>query len=152
MQSVPGVHQQSAGKKLTRKQNEGRLEREKGRERVPSLSPQSPLVFSLVFPAYDLTRSLPSELRALLYELLCGRGYPSCDIQSEKIQAWYQQDDKSQLELNLYVSALKEIVSRCYKQCEHQNKADDVLATVTVRKITSWGIFVVVHLSFAYRD
>ena len=133
---------------MTRKKNEGRLERENGRERV-ALTPVSPRFFSR-FLAYDLTRSLPSELCALLYERL----------EEDILHAIYNQEKSrpginrtTNHNLNLtYVSALNEIVSRCYKYCEHQTKTDDVLATLTVRKLTSRGIFVVVHLSFAYRD
>ena len=57
------------GRKIDEEKKEGKLEREKGREplTVPSPSPQSPLVFPLVFLAYDFTRSTPSEHRRLGY-------------------------------------------------------------------------------------
>ena len=60
---------------MTKKKNinEGRLHGDYGGKRGGnSRSPpiQSPLVFPLVFSAYDLTRSPPSKFRALLSELL----------------------------------------------------------------------------------
>ena len=124
------------GNKNWREKKRGETTEGKGER---SLSPQSPLVFSLVFPAYDLTRSLPSELCALLYERL----------KEDILHAIYNQEKSrpgingtTSHNLNLtYVSALNEIVSRCYKYCEHQTKTDDVLATLTVWKITSRGIF-----------
>ena len=121
----------------------------RGKRGGNALAPVSPRFFPR-FLAYDLTRSLPSELCALLYERL----------EEDILHAIYNQEKSrpginrtTNHNLNLtYVSVLKEIVSWCYKYCEHQTKTDDVMATLTVRKITSRGIFVVVHLSFAYRD
>ena len=91
-----------AGKKLAwKKKNSGKRGE---RERVPSLSPQSPLVC----PAYDLTRSPPSQLRALLSDCL----------EEDILHAIYRQE-KSRPGINnttshnfnlTYVSALKEII------------------------------------------
>ena len=63
----PGVQIVERGRKIDEGKKEGKLERGKGREpvKVPSPSSQSPLVFPLVFLAYDFTRSTPSEHRTL---------------------------------------------------------------------------------------